>query len=204
MHMNEKELLDELRENYQGLRFSFNQEEVKFQCLRNYRQGKLHGLFTRAYWKRKELFQKGQIAYGYVFKEYRPQIDDLYSDYPIWVLLSPNHEFETSPDKYLIIVDRLNQFLKQKAHSRKDKQLQRILEGELSEVYYYILPSYLTEGALVYLCTTYVRHTHTPLFHLGLNPILYAPTISKEIMILPNKYWTKAWNNYYQEEHKDD
>lgn len=194
--MTYQELLDHLRKHYQSLLPTFDKQEEQFQCLRTYRQGRLHGVFTRDYWRRKDLFKKGEIVFGYAFKSYQLNVDDE-SDFPIWVLLSPHQSYAEDPSRYEEILEKINAFLEKKPHGKKEKRLYSLLSGELSEPKYVELPSEWSHDILVYLCSTYVRPIHIYDFRLGILPFLMLPSETKEIMILPVKYWTEEYLQFY-------
>lgn len=195
--MDFQEEINKIRIHYQESKLLFNKDEIDYLTLRHDKKRRLIGIFTKSYWKRKELFLNGNIFYSYIFKEYQLPHNDSLTDSAIWMLLSPHQMFDQNPNKYLEIVDMLNNLLKKKKVSLKERKLQHVLKDNLSEPAYYILPFELTEGHLVYLCSAYVKKPHTPSFHLGINLVISSPLISKEVALLPNKYWTESWTKYY-------
>ncbi len=195
--MDYQEVINNVRSNYQDLKLFFDKDELYYLTLRDDKKRRFIGLFIRSYWKRKDLFLKGTIFYSYVFKEYQLPNNDALTDSAIWMIISPNKIFDQHPEKYLEIIESLNNFMEKKKVSLKEKKLQRLLKENLSEPTYYVLPFDITQGYLVYLCSTYVINSHNPHFHLGLNLVISAPHISKEIALLPNKYWTTEWKNIY-------
>ncbi len=194
--MTYQQWIDALRKHYQSLLPTFDKEEEKFQCLRNDRRGRLHGVFTRDYWRRKDLFKRGEIVFGYAFKSYRTRFDDE-ADFPIWVFISPNQSYSNDPTRYETILSFMHDFLTKKPQGKKEKQLYSLLIGELSEPKYIELPHTWTNGELVFLCSTYVRPQHIYDFHLGVLPFLMLPSYTKEIMILPVKYWPEEYIKFY-------
>lgn len=195
--MNYQEEIEKIRINYQEARLLFTKDEIDYLTLRHDKKRKLIGIFTKSYWKRKELFLHGTIFYSYVFKEYQLPQNDSLTDSAIWMLFSPHQIYNQNPEKYLEIVALLNILVEKKKVSSKERKLQHLLKENLSEPTYYVLPFDLTNGHLVYLCSTYVKKPHNPFFHLGLNFVIAAPHISKEVVLLPEKYWTKEWKNIY-------
>lgn len=196
--MNVKEMLEAMREEFQK-RFPITEDEMKFITLRNDKKGKLRALFTKDYWKRNVLVSEGRMAYGYAFKSYQFNMKDPTNAFPIWILISPSSYFDEHPEEYAKIAENLWEFQTKKSKQRKEKELQRILLGELSEPQYFELPKELTNQQFVYLCSCYVYESHISSFHLGFLPILYAPTKSKEILLLPMKYWNEEFLSFYKE-----
>lgn len=195
--MDFQEEIKKIRINYQEAKLFFTKDEIDYLTFRHDKKRRLIGIFTKSYWKRKELFLNGNIFYCYVFKEYQLPHNDSLTDSAIWMLLSPHQMYDQNPGKYLEIVEALNDLLKKKKVSSKERKLQHLIKENLSEPSYYILPFDLTDGHLVYLCSAYVKKPHTPFFHLGINLVLSAPHISKEVALLPSKYWTESWKEYY-------
>ncbi len=193
--MTPKEILLEIRESYISSVPLFNKDDENYQCLKDYRFGRLHGIFTPDYHKRKRLFKEGIITYAYVFKSYQNKMDED-QDYPIWLIISPSTKYIDNPHLYEEVVCQLNQFMTDRPKKNKEKKLLNILLGELSEPKYIELPKELTNGDLVYLSSGYVRHTHTQDFRMGLNVVLYGLSFTKEIMLLPDRYLSLTWKNY--------
>jgi len=196
--MDKKEMIDSIRENFKKL-LPFNEEEMKYITLRNDKKGKLRALFTKDYWKRNVLVSEGRIAYGYAFKSYQFNMKDPTNAFPIWVLISPSSFFDEHPEEYAIIASALWELQTKEVKTKKEKELKRILLGELSEPKYVELPKELTHNHFVYLCSCYVYESHISSFHLGFLPIVYAPEKSKEILLLPMKYWNETFLSFYKE-----
>lgn len=201
--MNLKELLEELREKYKSYIPLFTKEDEDYQCLKTYRKGRLHGIFTRDYYKRKRLFKEGIITLGYIFKSYQSSFNSE-EDFPVWLLWAPKSKFIDNPNLYLEIVNKINEFIDSKPKNRKERHLYNILVGELSEPKYIELPLELTNNELVYLSSTYVRQTHTSSFTLGLTPLILSLTLTKEIMILPDAYLTLNWKKYKEKKENEN
>lgn len=196
--MDTKEMIGALREDFKK-HLPMSDEEMKYITLRNDKKGKLRALFTKDYWKRSTLVLEGRIAYGYAFKSYQFDMKDPTNAFPIWVLLSPSSYFDEHPEEYAKIATSLWEFQTKKVKTRKEKELKRILLGELSEPKYAELPKELTNNHFVYLCSCYVYESHISSFHLGFLPVLYAQEKSKEILLLPMKYWNEEFLSFYKE-----
>lgn len=199
--MDYQKVLQEIRRNFEQKKLFFTDEDHKFNTSRNYWQGMIHGVFTRAYHKRKDLFIRGHIIYGMSIKSYLTG-DAPNHDYSTWVIFSPQIAFEENPLKYYEIADKLNAFLDRKPNNATEQRLKMILEGELSEPQYFELPSDLTNGSLVFLSGCFVRTRHSPSFRLGINLIIIEKTVSKEIVYLPERYFSEDYKKYYQEKIK--
>lgn len=189
------DILNDIKENYSKLIPLFTKEDENYQCLKTYRRGRLHGIFTFDYYKRKRLFKEGIISYSYIFKSYQTTLDEK-EDFSVWFLHSPKKKYEENPELFVEIVNKINEFILSKPKNRKEKKLLSILLGELSEPKYLELPKDITNGDLVYLSSTYIRNSHTKDFKLGVNLIILAPSFTKEIFVLPDAYMSTKYKKH--------
>lgn len=190
------QLLLKLAENFNSQRLSFKKEDISFIAGKDTFKGKMLGFLTRDYYRREKLIKEGNLIYGYAFRTWTNEIT-FTKPYPVWFLFSPAPEFLEKPMLYMEILTSLQAIELPKHGNNELRKLFTILNAELSEPKYYLVPEPYAQGHLVYLSMMYLRPSHNNNFRLGVNPLIVAPTISKEILLLPTKYWTDEFKKIY-------
>ena len=195
--MFDQKLIKDLESDFKGKLLTLTKDEKNHLVDKDTMRGKLLGIFTSAYYKRYRLFEQGMFAYSYVFKSWNNSFG---SDkpYPVWMLFSPEEYFLKSPYELENITAKLGQFVKE--YEQKDKINRKLfinLTEPLSEPTYFQLPMKFSNNHLVYLHMTYLSPTQLPHFTLGYNVVCFNPNISKEVMFLPEYFWTKEYKNNY-------
>ena len=197
-NMKAQEMIVKMREDYAAHLPFMNQEEKRFLTLKEDKKGRLRGFFTREYWRRNRLVIEGNIAYAYIFKSYQFDLEHLEDGFLTWLLFSPSSFYDEHPEAYKDIAIHLLALENRKPTSKKEKEMKRYIEEELSEPHYVEVPKEWTDGHLVYLCSAYIYQMHIPIFHLGFIPVFHARQITKEILLLPYKYWSEDWKKFYE------
>lgn len=155
----------------------------------------IKGFLTSDYYKRGKLIEDGQLVLGYIFKSWFASPND-YS--PYWVLFSPSPKVNENPKMLKDVANRLSCF-KPLTGDKTSKKLSRILDGPLSDAQYFEIPESLTDGNLIYLSIVYLRPEWRDKIILGLNPFIANQGVSKEILYLPDQFWSdyfkQAYNN---------
>lgn len=164
-------------------------------------RGRLLGIFSASYYQRERLIAKGEVIYGYAFRDYE-EGDNRDFTYPTWVLFSPASAIDDDPAPLAEAAERLLAYCAAD-NGRKDK-LCRAVKDDWAEPQYVELPKELTQGRLVYLSMVNVRTKANPSFRLGLNLLLANRKASKEVIYLPERYWTDAFLSHYLGKEKDD
>lgn len=179
--------LSKMNEKYQALKATFSRDDIAYIANKDTGRGKLIGFLTFDYYRRESLIKEGNIVFGYVIKTYK-QEDNPLKNYASWLLFSPSKVVNDHPEIYLKIVENL-ELLKTKKHLDKfERPIKVALLGELSEPKYLEIPAPYNEGHLVYLQYCEVKPHQTPNLNLGLNFLIIAPAISKEVIYLPERY----------------
>lgn len=201
-YMYNQDVLNKINEEFNKKRLLFTKEEMNYNSGRNTRSGFLHGIFSSSYWHRDRLIKNGSIIYGWTFKSYMNDFTGT-KGYPTWVLFSPSSCFQQDPSLYEKIYDKTKEILMTKPKTKKEKHLKSILENNLDEPTYFEIPEPYNLGYLCFISVCYVRPYHFSNFHLGVNLIISALEISKEIVYLPQQYWSEEFKEtYYKEELK--
>lgn len=186
--MDYQKILIEQRQYFNELSKNFLKEDFKFVTNKNTFTEKRVGVFTRQYYKRKKLIQIGSIIYGYVIRIR----DEQNESHPVssWVLFSPQSEFEKNPANYEQTMQNLNKIIESEKVERKYKRLKILLCEPYAEPCYFELPKEFTNGDIAYLSHAYFWKSRNPNLKPGLAPIFINQNISKEVIYLPEKYWT--------------
>lgn len=181
-------LLNEQRSAFKELSKNFLKEDFNFLTNKQGFNQKRIGVFTRNYYKRKKLVQLGTLTYGYVLRIR----DNGSQTNPIstWVLFSPSNEYEKNPAKYEKTLQNIDKILNSPNINKKYKRLKIMLTESLAEPVYFPVPDELSDGDVVYISHVYYWRTKNPNMRPGLMPIFISQNISKEILYLPERYWT--------------
>lgn len=190
-------MLKELNDNYQNALGSFAKSDFSYVTGKDSARGRMLGMFTIEYWKREDLWKTGTIVWGYAYRNLMTDLHNPERAYSSWVLFSPSREFAENPQLYTEVLARLTALEKEKARNRKLHELKLALFAELSEPKFLEIPEPYAGGHLVYCSMVYVRYEHIYDFRLGFLPVIISPSVSKEVMYLPERYWTEAFRNEY-------
>ena len=182
---------------------SLSKDDIRHIADKDNGPGRMLGLFTISYWKREKLIKESNVVIGYAFKTFQFEGELRDMTYPSWVLFSPDKSVIEEPGFYEKVTTNLGKFIEESPRDKVGKKLKRLLSDNLAEVAYFELPRELTDGKLVYLSVNHVRRNNMPDFKLGHSLLLMAPTISKEVIYLPPKYWTKEWAELYKNGFKE-
>ncbi|MDD5885002.1 MAG: hypothetical protein PUC66_03035 [Erysipelotrichaceae bacterium] len=195
--MNFEALLQEQNKQWQQKVAFLSKEEMAFVSVKDTWRHKRIGIFTKEYHSRNELIRHGEIVYGYVFQDWsndlKGEMDPL-----TWVLFSPEAKYRKDPTKFQKIAGNLLSFCRKEDVNRKEKRLQKQLKEPLSEAAYVLLPPSLAENDVVYLSIEPRPLSFFSDFRFGINLFFMARTISKEILYLPERYWTPALLEAYR------
>jgi hypothetical protein len=175
-----------LNELLQAKRLAWTKEDYQRLSGKGTPRGRLLGFMTRGYYQRERVWQTGRIVYGYAYKTYTDR--DYERPYLVWILFSPMSIFESEPNHLVDIHVRLEPFLDNTKAAGKYRRLINALTNPLTEPKYFSIPGEFTDGKLVYVSTLFADpglHDQMP---LGLVPIVIAPEISQEIMLVPERH----------------
>lgn len=115
-----------------------------------------------------------------------------------WVIFSPSLSLRNNPVKLGAIGDKLLSFMHEKKPDKSNASLYNVLNEPLSDASYLELPEDIAGGELVYLSIIYVETHLNPNFILGPNILIISPSISKEVLYLPEEYWPKEMLDAYK------
>ncbi|MFA5481159.1 MAG: hypothetical protein WC282_02075 [Bacilli bacterium] len=194
--MFQESILKNLSASFDAERTKFTKKDVAFIAGKDSFKGKMLGFLTFDYYRREKLIREGNLVYGYAYRAWTNEVTYT-KPYPIWVLFSPAKEFVENPSLYGDVLRALQAIEKPKHRHAKIYHLYTMLNAELSEPKYVLIPEPYAQGHLVYLSMVYLRPSHHANLCLGVNPFLIAPNVSKEILLLPSKYWTEEFKKEY-------
>ncbi|MDY0345692.1 MAG: hypothetical protein WCR77_03155 [Bacilli bacterium] len=194
--MFDAKLQKDLTDYYLEKKLSFKKEDIAYIAGKDTFKGKMLGFLTTDYYRREKLIRGGQLIYGYVYRTWTNEVTYT-RPYPMWILFSPAQEFIDNPDLYSLVLTALQAIELPKRGQSELRKLHTMLNAELSEPKYVLIPEPYAQGHLVYLSMTYHRPWHNNNLKLGINPFIIGLSISKEILYLPTKYWNESFKKTY-------
>ena len=189
--MNSSIVLQHLNESFARQRMTFTKEDYRFLEGKSTPEGRRLGMFSLAYLKRKKLIESASIYYGYVFKDYQ-RVEDAKAFYPTWVLFSPHPYYQENPEHYEEMIPLLETRYAEKKKFRREK-VECALHEKFADASMLPIDPSITHGRPLYLCIVYFHREHISDLHLGIYPFLANPEVSKELLYLPEQYWTKEY-----------
>ncbi len=196
--MDYQSLLEATNTSWFLKRNSLTKEDKAFLSNRDTFRHRLLGILSSDYVKRKDLIAHGDIVYAYVFKEWTNEARKEIFDYPTWLYFSPSKSLNDNPLRLKGISAKTSQPSTSDPLTKEDKKFNKLLTENLSDCSYFEVPGSYTGGQLVYLSIVYARLNQIPDFHLGLNLIIANASISKEVIFLPERYWTEDYKKAYR------
>jgi hypothetical protein len=178
-------------------RASLSKEEISFIADKDTLRGKICGFMTAPYYKRTALIETSELVWAFVFREWSNDTSSNEVRHPTWLLFSPSREIQLNPAPLENISAKLLSIELDKNSSRVTKKLFKLLHEDLSDASYYEIPSEYTGGVLCYLSIVYVEHHLNPFFRLGYNYILMNPSVSKEVLYLPERFMSEEYKTAY-------
>jgi len=192
-----KELLDASQALFAAQQSEFDKQTINFLTRKETLKDRLHGFLTRGYYQREKLVREGILLWAYTFKTFLPRATSNETFFS-WALFSPELLFEEKPKLLEKIVQNLQQLVDKKPHSFTERKLFNAVNAEVAEPKYFMLPSEIAEGHMVYLQYIEVFPDQILDFKLGYNLIIVLPSKTKEVMYLPRRYWSDNYRNLYE------
>lgn len=197
--MDYAETLTKLNQDWLIRRASLDKSELAYLSNKDTFQGRRVGFLTRAYYQRSKLIRSSEIYYAFVFKSWSNDVSERGTYYPTWLLFSPSKEINENPAILKDICAKVQSIRDLKPASKEEKELKKNIEEPLSDVSYFPIPEALSDGRFAYLSIVYLPLHHVPFFRLGVNLILASPSVSHEVLYLPEKYWPEDYRKAYKE-----
>ena len=193
-----REFLDKITEKYRLICSSFAKDEMEYNLDRLTFRQKLVGFMTPEYYQRKKLFEKGDIIYGFIYRTFQSSNES--DPVQIWVITSPIREFSDDPKLFADISEKLAEIdLSKKNIDKKTLHFINLIYTPFADVRYLEIPGEFTNGRLAFLSSTFYHPNHVHQLKLGINLFLSSPRITKEILLLPDRYWPDQYaDEYYQ------
>jgi hypothetical protein len=178
-------------------RATLSKEEISFIGDKDTLRGKICGFMTAPYYKRTNLITSSELAWAYVFKEWSNDTSSNEVRHPTWLLFSPSREIQLDPSPLENISAQLLSIALDKTSDHETKKLFKLIHENLSDAAYYEIPGQYTGGVLCYLSIVYVENRLNPFFRLGYNYILMSPSVSKEVLYLPERFMSEEYKTAY-------
>ena len=195
--MSYKQIIEEIRANFYSKQGSFTKEEMAYNTNKDTFRGRISNCMTISYYKRENLYNKGQVFYALSFKDYREHAEKDKKTVPVWILLSPSPKVDEDPNILQNVKDNLDKLFEDKNLQKKYRKLFTMYSEKYAEPAYFEIPSEFSPDFDCYLCLTYVHEERFPLFHLGVNLVVSNKLVSKEVDYLPSVYWSQAFIEQY-------
>ena len=196
-----REFLDSINANYKLRVADFSAEDIVYNLDRISFREKLIGFMTPEYHKRKKLFSEGQIVYGYLCRSQQSAnaSDQIY----VWVITSPEHHYAENPSNFAQIAVKMAEIdISKKMSDKKVLHfMNRILEP-FADVKYLEIPGIFCDGHLAFISSVVYRPNHIHAFRHGLNLAISSPRISKELILLPEKYWPAEYYDFHYDKNE--
>lgn len=192
----EKCILD-LNSHWLIQRASLSKEDLAYLSYQDTFRHRLEGFMTNTYYRRKKMIMGSDILYCYVFQDWSNDERGMGDEYPTWMLFSPSSKINNNPALLKEISAKVLSIKKAEPQNKEEKELKKLLVETLSDCSFFEIPPSYSLGNLIYLSIVYLHTDHVPFFHLGLNLILSNPSLSKEVLYFPTKYWPKEVQDSY-------
>lgn len=191
-------LLEQERKSFSERQPLLTKEDVKYISGKDSFKGKVTGFLTRRYYQKEKLIRNGELFYGYVFSTWNLSTD---WDSPMifYILFSPERKIMENPQIYKEIHKNLQVFLENKPKSKNEKRLWNLLKTPMADAPFEEILFSLTDGHVIYFCKLIQKQNFAISFYLGLNLFIANPTISKQILFLPERYETEEFRKLYEE-----
>lgn len=196
MQMNWLENIKDINSKWILQRSSLSKEDFKYILARKGFNGVLRGFLTKEYYKRKKLVETGEIIYGYCFKMWSNSKKTNEADFPVWVIHSPMSVINEKPEILRDIAFKCLDF----ASKNKDSndKFANLINKPLSDTLMFPVPEECSNNHLCYLSIIERRALNMARFSLGLNLFISSPSVTREILFLPDRYWSEEFRNGYE------
>jgi len=180
------ETLEKTSDNFSYQRMLFKKEDFAYILNREKTLNKFTDFLTRAYYQRKRLVEDGFVGVCFTYKiNYS---EGQAKNHRTFAFFCPSKSVMVDEGFFVRVIHNIENLLKTKGLTYKQKRLINYYRLVDAKPRYYKLDKSLTEGKIVYLQYIELISNLNPDLKPGLNYVLYAPFISKELLYLPNKY----------------
>lgn len=180
------EQLEKINEHFIAERIHFDQKDFEYILNRGKLSTRFNDFLTIAYYQRKNLITKGFIGVCYTYKI--ALSDGKEKNHRTFALFSPNRNSMIDEQYYQRVIKNIDKLAKKSTTSYKEKKFLNYYSLVDSKPRYFKIDPKLSEGKILYLQYIELIDALNPNFKLGLNFVIYAPLISKELIYLPKKY----------------
>ncbi len=190
-----------LAEHWKKRQPALDREEKRLIAGKDTFRNRLRGFLTIAYYRRDRLVEQGDVVLGLVFREWRGNPMETGNCFRDWVLFSPSTEVSLDPSILVKTADALLNAQEKAPKNRKELRFHDAMSKPLSDAAYLEVPPEITDGKLIYLSIIERPYSPSSDFRLGLWPFLVNRSISREILLLPARFWPEEQLKAYKEGH---
>ena len=197
------EFLEETNRKYRVFAGNFSKEDTQYNLDRLSFREKLIGFMTPEYYKREKLFLRGNVVYGFIYRTFQSSNEN--GQVQLWVITSPEHIFTENPMLLADVSEKLSSIIINKKYEDRGVQaFVRRIHEPYAEVKYLEIPGVFTDNHLAFLSSVMYKTNHVASFRHGINLFISAPNISKELLLLPERYWSDQYTEwYYRDSNKE-
>lgn len=180
--------LKSVSEHFFLKRLTFEKEDFEYILNRKKMMNRFTDFLTRAYYQRKKLVKDGFVGVCYTYRI-------VYSDgkgknHRTFALFSPNTALMLDEAYFTRVITNIEEARTKDKRFATKKFLNYYSLVE-AKPRYYDVDRKLTEDKIVFLQYIELIPSLNPNLKLGLNYVIYAPLISKELLYLPESYFVK-------------
>ena len=192
--MDWKALCEEAERNYGKEAPIASGRLLSFLLNRDSLRTRLLGFMTRAYWSRKKLLKQGKVIYAYAFREWG--FGERSLEHPVWILHSPSMKVMEHPEILKNAAELLMKKEEWPPMGKKEADALAHAFEPLARPMFLPLPEGFGEVPLFLSVLDWIPQ-HLQEFRLGLNLIIQNPSVSKESILLMERYFPQEWRDAY-------
>ncbi len=153
-------------------------------------------------WEYEILLSKGKVYYANIAQANTALFKFGFSDCPAVVVYSMDESLESDP---LVLSQYGRAMYRAKIEKSTNQAIEEVGRDMRNERVYSIkrlLPKEITANIVAYHTTIMILRKHLPKRRLvrGLLPVLISDE-TKNVLVLPKKYWSEEFTNYFQDKH---
>lgn len=178
--------LEKVSQHFAFKRMTFDVKEYNFILNRETVRTRLIDFLSKDYYQRKKLVDEGFIGACYTYRINYSDGKD--KNHRSVALFAPNLNLMIDQDFFLRILSNIEKLRLEKKKTFKQRKFLNYFDLTDAKPQYYKLDESLTEGKRVYLQYIELIPLLNPNLQIGLNYVLYAPLITKELLYIPEKF----------------
>lgn len=177
--------LAKVSQHFAYKRMTFDVKDYQFILNRETVRTRLIDFLSKDYYQRKKLVDDGFVGVCYTFRINYSDGKD--KNHRSVAFFAPNLNLMVDQAFFLRILSHIEKLRHEKKKSFKQRRFLNYVDLIDAKPQYYRLDESLTEGKRVYLQYIEIIPLLNPNLQIGLNYVLYAPLMTKELLYIPEK-----------------